>query len=467
MIGTPYIPETITVHLGRPDDSAENVTVSFPDYIKNVASSEIYPTWPENAIRANIYAQISYALNRVYTEWYRSRGYNFDITNSTAFDQSFVRGRDIFENISRIVDEIFDEYIRRQGNIEPLFAAFCDGEEVQCDGLSQWGTVSLAEQGYIPYNILTYYYGDDIDIVQDAPIQSITESYPGTALRIGSSGDEVREIQIKLNRISKDYPLIPKIAEPDGVFGVYTEEAVKQFQKTFNLAQDGVVGKATWYRIQYIFAAVTRLAALDSEGIRVADIPKQFVGDVNEGDSGNQVVAPQYYLNFISVYNQAIPRIAIDGVFGSGTRAAVEAFQREYGLDVTGVIDRTTWERLTEVYLGIIGSNPPTFLAQEYVPYPGRTLKEGDSGDAVRLVQERLLYLSGVYPGIPRVEVTGYFGPETEAAVLGFQTEFGFPAKGIVGPLSWNEIERIYLGTLNGEMKTEGQNPGYAVGEGA
>lgn len=466
MIGTPYIPETITVHLGRPDDNAENVTVSFPDYIKNVASSEIFPTWPENAIRANIYAQISFALNRVYTEWYRSRDYDFDITNSTAFDQSFVRGRDIFENISRIVDEIFDEYIRRQGNIEPLFAAFCDGEEVQCDGLEQWGTVSLAEQGYVPYNILTYYYGDNIDIVMDAPIQNITESYPGTALRLGSSGDDVREIQIKLNRISKDYPLIPKIAEPNGVFGIYTEEAVRQFQNTFNLAQDGIVGKATWYRIQYIFAAVTRLAELDSEGIRIADIPKQFVGDINEGDRGNQVVPAQYYLSFISTYNSAIPRVTIDGIFGNGTRQAVEAFQREYGLDVTGVIDRTTWDRLTQVYLGIIGDNPPQYLAQEYIPYPGRTLGEGASGDAVRVLQERLLYLSDIFPNIPRVDVTGYFGPETEAAVLGFQTEFGLPQKGIVGPLSWNEIESRYLNTLNGEMKTEGQNPGYVVGEG-
>lgn len=464
MIGTPYIPETITVHLGRPDADAENVTVSFPDYIKNVASSEIYPTWPENAIRANIYAQISFALNRVYTEWYRSRGYDFDITNSTAFDQSYVKGRDIFENISRIVDEIFDEYIRRQGNIEPLFAAFCDGEEVQCDGLSQWGSVSLAEQGYVPYNILTYYYGDDIDIVMDAPIQNITESYSGVALRLGSSGGDVRELQIKLNRISKDYPLIPKISDPDGRFGVETEEAVRQFQKTFNLEQDGIVGKATWYRIQYIFAAVTRLAELDSEGLRIADIPKQFVTDIREGDSGDEVIAPQYYLSFISAYNSAIPRVAVDGVFGSATRQAVEAFQREYGLDVTGIIDKTTWDRLTEVYLGIIGENPPQYLAQEYVPYPGRTLKEGDSGEAVRLIQERLLYLSGAYPNIPAIDVSGYFGPETEEAVLGFQREFGLPQKGIVGPVSWNEIERVYLSTINGEQKTEGQNPGYVVG---
>ena len=202
MNGTPVIPETITVHLGTPSSSAENVTVSFADYIKNVASSEIYPTWPENAIRANIYAQISYALNRVYTEWYRARGYDFDITNSTAYDQSFVKGRNIFENISEIVDEIFNDYIRRQGFVEPLFATYCDGVEVSCDGLSQWGSVTLAEEGVIPYDILRNYYGDDIDLVFDAPVVNVIESYPGTPLRVGSSGDDVRRIQNQLNRIS-------------------------------------------------------------------------------------------------------------------------------------------------------------------------------------------------------------------------------------------------------------------------
>ncbi len=289
MIGRPYIPETITVHLGAPDSSAANVTVSFPDYIKNVASSEIYPTWPESALRANIYAQISYALNRIYTEWYRSRGYDFDITNSTAYDQSFVQGRDIFENISRIVDEIFNDYIRRQGNVEPLFAAFCDGREVQCDGLSQWGSVELAQQGLVPYDILTNYYGDDIEIVNDAPIQNITESYPGTLLRLGSSGGDVRTIQVQLNRISTDYPLIPKISVTNGVFGEETEDAVRAFQRTFNLAQDGIIGKATWYKIKYIFVAVTSLAELNSEGISIAELSQQFVSDIRPGNVGDPV----------------------------------------------------------------------------------------------------------------------------------------------------------------------------------
>ena len=177
--GEPYIPETITVHLGSPDSNAPNVTVDFPTYVKNVASSEIYPTWPENSLRANIYVIVSFALNRIYTEWYRSRGYDFDITSSTQFDQKFINGREIFENISRLVDELFNDYVRRQGSIEPLFTAFCNGTTVTCGGLSQWGTVGLAQDGLTPYEILQYYYGDDIDIVRNAPVRSASPLIPG------------------------------------------------------------------------------------------------------------------------------------------------------------------------------------------------------------------------------------------------------------------------------------------------
>ena len=195
---TPYIPETITVHTGPANQWAENVTVSFPDYIKNVASSEVYPTWGEAALRANILAQISFALNRVYTEYYRSRGYDFDITSSTATDQKFIKGRSTFENIDRLVDELFDSYIRRQGTVEPLSARFCNGTTVTCEGLSQWGSEELAQQGYNSIEILRRYYGDDIEIVTDAPIRGIETSYPGTPLRRGSSGDYVTVLQVWL-----------------------------------------------------------------------------------------------------------------------------------------------------------------------------------------------------------------------------------------------------------------------------
>ncbi|MEG2597769.1 MAG: spore cortex-lytic protein, partial [Oscillospiraceae bacterium] len=208
----PSIPEYITVHLGAPNDrNARNIQVPFDYYIKNVASSEIYPTWPENAIRANVYAQISYALNRVYTEFYRSKGYDFDITNSTQYDQSFVEGRDIFQNISEIVDDIFNDYVVKQGSVEPYFTQYCNGTTVTCEGLSQWGTVKLAKEGLTPYEILQRYYGDDVDIIFNAPIAANIPSYPGIPLKRGSVGEEVRTIQRQLNRIGKNYPSISSI----------------------------------------------------------------------------------------------------------------------------------------------------------------------------------------------------------------------------------------------------------------
>ena len=242
----PYIPETITVHLGEPDQQAENVTVPFVDYIKNVASSEIYPTWPESALRANILAQISFALNRVYTEYYPSRGYSFNITNSTAIDQSFINGRNYFDTVSLIVDEIFNNYVVRQGSVEPLFTQFCNGTSVTCQGLSQWGTVELANRGFTPYEMLQYYYGDDINIVRNAAVEPFIGSYPGTPFGFGSSGNEVRTIQTELNRISDNYPAIPKIIPTNGFYRESTAEAVRVFQGVFGRPQSGIVIKATW-----------------------------------------------------------------------------------------------------------------------------------------------------------------------------------------------------------------------------
>lgn len=205
----PYIPQRITVHLGAPSSDAANVTVNFVDYVKNVASSEIYPTWEEAALRANILAIVSFALNRVYTEFYRSRGYSFDITNSTAYDQFFVNGRSYFTNVARLVDELFDDYLRRPGFVEPLAAKFCNGTTVTCEGLSQWGSQNLARQGYDTVRILRSYYGN-VEIVNNAPIRGITTSYPGTPLRLGNTGPSVVIVQVELNRISQNYPPSPK-----------------------------------------------------------------------------------------------------------------------------------------------------------------------------------------------------------------------------------------------------------------
>lgn len=460
----PFIPETITVHLGTPDSNAENVTLPFDEYITNVASSEIYPTWPESAIRANIYAQISFALNRIYTEYYRSRGYDFDITNSTAFDQSFIKGRDYFENVGRIVSEIFDSYIVRQGSVEPLFTAYCDGKEVNCEGLSQWGTVSLANQGYTPYEILQYYYGNDINIINDVPVQVPNSSLPPRPLRLGSGGDEVRTVQLRLNRISDNYPAIPKIALPDGVFSFDTEDAVKSFQETFSLEPDGIVGKATWYKILFVYNAVKRLNELNSEGITLSEVTKQYAGESKLGDSGSAIKNIQYFLNYLSEFYSEIPQVEIDGIYGPFTENAVKAFQRFFELPITGTVDLSTYDTLYRTYLGFIESIPFRYLDGEIYPYPGIPLRIGSESEVVRLLQEYLNYISQFFGQIPSVSPTGYFGERTEEAVIAFQRLNGINPSGTVASETWNAITSLYEDLFLGNRLNEGQYPGYNVG---
>lgn len=349
---TPFIPQQITVHLGPPGADAENVTVSFVDYVKNVASSEIYPTWEESALRANILAIVSFALNRVYTEFYRSRGYDFDITSSTAYDQYFVKGRSFFDNVSRIVDELFNDYLRRPGFVEPLAAKFCNGTTVTCEGLSQWGSQNLALQGLNSTQILKNYYGN-VEIVNNAPIRGITSSYPGYPLRRGTTGPSVVVIQTELNRISQNYPAIPKVPNVDGIFGVRTENAVRKFQEVFNLTPDGVVGPATWYALIRLYTAVTSLSELRSLGQKFYVNSWALNNPIRQGDTGVRVEHLQYMLSVLAAYIQQIPPLAIDGIFGPRTRDAVLAAQRLFGLPETGVVDSETWDEIYDQYSGI------------------------------------------------------------------------------------------------------------------
>ncbi|MDE5716880.1 MAG: peptidoglycan-binding protein, partial [Lachnospiraceae bacterium] len=382
------IPNPITVHLGTPDSAASNVQVSFPDYVKNVASSEIYPTWPENALRANIYAIITFALNRVYTEWYRAKGYYFDITNSTAYDQYFVYGRPVYDSISRIVDEIFNEYVRRQGQEAPYFTSFCNGTTVTCRGLSQWGTVTLANQGYTPIRILRYYYPDDVEIAQTNIITNMLTSYPGTPLRVGSTGLDVQTIQRYLKRIRQNYPAIPAITDVEGTFGDSTRAAVVKFQSIFGLSPDGIVGKATWYKISSLYTAVTRLAELNSEGtnLGIGTVPPAAV--LRQGARGQDVITLQYLLDIISEYYPDIPAVTQDGIFGVGTKQSVTAFQRRMGLVADGIVGPATWNALYRTYQGI-GQNVPN-------PNPNPTPDTGGSfaytvraGDTLWLLANR------------------------------------------------------------------------------
>ncbi len=364
------IPNPITVHMGTPDSMASNIQVSFPDYVKNVASSEIYPTWPEAALRANIYAIITFALNRVYTEWYRAKGYSFDITNSTAYDQYFVYGRPVYESISRIVDQIFNEYVRRQGQNAPYFTSFCNGTTANCAGLSQWGTVTLANQGYTPIRILRYYYPDDIEIAETNAVSNVVTSYPGTPLRVGSTGLDVQTIQTYLNRIRRNYPAIPVITDETGVFGDSTRAAVTKFQSIFNLATDGVVGKATWYKISNLYTAVTRLAELNSEGnsLGIGTVPPSTV--LRQGSRGQDVLTLQYLLDVIAEYYSGIPSPGQDGIFGNNTREAVIAYQRQMGLAADGIVGQDTWNSLYRTYQGISQNVPPSNPAPNPVPDP-------------------------------------------------------------------------------------------------
>lgn len=463
VIPTPYIPENITVHLGRPNQEAPNLEVPFPDYIKNVASSEIFPTWPESAIRANIYAQISFALNRVYTEWYRSQGYPFDITNSTTVDQYFVPNRDIFENISQIVDEVFNTYVRRYGNVEPLFTQYCNGTTATCEGLSQWGTVPLAEQGYTPFEILQYFYGDDIVLERNASVQPAIESYPGAPLRQGSSGEYVRMIQNRLNRISRNYPAIPKLTV-DGQFGPATASSVEAFQRIFNLTVDGIVGRATWYRIAYIYTAVKRLAEIQSEGLTVSEVSREYTEELRIGDTGEKVRLLQYFLRSVGdVYQIPIPP-ALDGIFGPLTQQSVMNYQRLSGITPDGIVNERTWNSLYAAYRGI--EDVLTEVgAPVLVPFPGVDLYPGDYGPSVRVLQEYLEAISRVYPEIPAVAPLGQYGELTEIAVRQFQQLFDLPATGITDEATWNRILSVYDDIRSAQLRQSGQFPGVDISQ--
>ena len=437
----PIVPEFITVHLGKPSAAARNVRVPFSQYIKNVASSEIYPTWPESSLRANIYAEITFALNRIYTEHYRSRGYDFDITNSTQFDQYYVEGRDIFENISRIVDDIFNDYVVKQGQIQPYFTQYC---AQNCEGLSQWGTVTLANQGYTPYRILQYYYGNDIDIIRNAPIKTNTPTYPGTPLRLGSGGEDVVEIQRQLNRIAVNYPSIPKITESTGYFEQTTQTAVKQFQKIFNLVQDGIIGKDTWYKIKQIYNGIKGLSELYSEGITISEIERKYERLLKLGTRGPSVRILQYYLQFLSFFNLKLPYVSMDGIFGQETYDAVLTFQSLYGLDVDGIVGKNTWDMIQDAYIGVLNSLPDEYRSYSSLLYPGYIITTGASGKVVEQLQTFLKTIADNNPAVPQVTVDGYYGNQTKNAVLAVQKLQGIEQNGQVGVLTWNAIVNLY-----------------------
>ncbi|MDR1687598.1 MAG: peptidoglycan-binding protein [Clostridiales bacterium] len=458
------IPMYITVHLGSPSSNASNVTVTFRNYIKNVCSNEIYATWPEAAIEANIYCQISLALNRVYTEWYRSRGYSFDITNDTGYDQYYVHGSNTFANINSIVDHVFNRFVRRTGHKEPFYTEYCDGKIAQCPGLKQWGSVYLANQGYNPLEILKYYYPDDIQIVETDNIQGIEESYPGYTLKEGTSGDYVRQMQTYLNRIRINFPTIPQISNPNGYYGADTTASVKAFQRVpeFGLSATGNVGKATWYKISYVYSGgVKRLAELTSEGevIGVGKTPPTAV--ISEGSRGTNVGRLQYLLNYIANFYPEVPFVIQDYNFGRSTTGAVKDFQKAFRLTQDGIVGPGTWRKLYTVYWELRDKvNVPTDGAGN--GYPGYNLSVGNTGDYVRKIQSCLNNISARYPAIGKLAEDGRFGNGTKNAVVAFQRIFGLTQDGIVGRQTWNKIiSECQAGTNTSAY------PGYIISQGS
>ena len=440
-VRTPVVPTEITVHIGSPEEAGKTITVPFPEYIKNVASNEIYPSWPADAIKANILAQISFALNRVYNEWYPSLGYNFDITSSPAYDQTFKEDSQFFENISQIVDDIFNNYIVKGDQVQPLFAAYCDGINTTCDGLSQWGSVELARQGLSPTEILKRYYGNDIRIIYNAPVSPNIPSYPGFPFRLGSAGNYVRQLKVQLNRISNNYPAIPKIEEENIFFTTDMEESVKAFQEIFDLPVTGTVDKATWYEVKYLYNAVKKVADLASEGISIEEVQFPYGETLQIGDTGPYIRPLNYLLNFLSYFDTDIPKLYLSGEeFTEDTKEVVIAFQTSNNIEADGIVDKNTWNALLTSYNQTKGLIPEEYWYYEDKLYTGIFLSLGMTGDDILNLQNFLYIICEKTHQIPGVRVNGTFDELTEESIKSIQKRYNLPENGVVGPATWQKI---------------------------
>ena len=439
----PIVPNNITVHLGSPDEAARNITIPFTDYLSNVAASELYPTWPRNALIANIYAIISFVMNRIYNEWYPSKGYNFDITSSPIYDQTFKENRATYENINDIVDEIFNNYVVKGNQIQPYFTSYCDGRVKQCDGLSQWGSVTLANQGKTPLQILQNYYGNDISIKYNAPVGDNIGAFPGYNIGLGAAGNPVLEIQRDLRRIKKNYPAIPNISNTLGIYDEETENAVKKFQEIFGLPVTGIVNKSTWYKIKYVYTSVKKLSNLYSEGISESEATFLYTDELNYGDTGIEVEYVHYFLDALAFLDNDIPRLPLNSIYNNNTITMVKAFQQKYNLPVTGIFTYSDWLVLQSAYDNILKSFPKEY--QDYVNelYPDYFLVKGMKGNDIFRLQRFLLSICKYDKSIPGVRVNGIFDDLTELSIKKIQNDYDFDINGIVGPLLWSKIVEL------------------------
>ena len=457
--------------------------------------------WPEQALRANIHCQISLALNRIYTEWYPSKGYSFNITNSTSYDQYYVHGRTVFDVMVRLTDDIFNTYIRKTGTVNPYYAEYCDGKSVTCPGLKQWGTLTLANQGRSALSILKYYYGSNIEIIRTNNIQSIPQSYPGSPLRQGSTGAAVFTLQRQLNRITKDYPFLGlltvdgivglttwtelydqfrsiqsdngtpnaypgtalrqgssgqnvrlvqfwlKIARTvysslsnvtvDGIFGSSTAAAVRRFQTYFGLTSDGVVGRTTWNKLYEVYNDIAN--RLLSPSLR----PGEYPGVLRNGSTGTAVRELQFYLYLMSAYQSSIPSVSIDGRFGAATEAAVRAYQRFAGLTVDGIVGRKTWDSLYGKASALRSSGPVVTLKR--LPYPGTPLTVGTDSSAVLYYTLLLQRIAYYYDSVASPALSSQYTQETADATASAQELLGLPATGAADAETWTSVEALSL----------------------
>lgn len=397
-------------------------------------------SWPEEALRANIIAQVSLALNRIWTEWYPSRGYSFNITGSPGYDQAYVNGRTVFAVMERLTAELFNTFVQRSGDAEPYFTEYCDGKTVTCPGMKQWGTVDRAREGMNALQILRYYYGNRVQLVTTDNIAAIPSSYPGSPLRRGSTGTNVRILQKQLSRIARDYPSFGKPAVT-GTFDEATENSVKKFQKQFSLTADGVVGRATWNKVSFIYVSVKDLAELTSEGETAEGTQSTggWPGTVlRRGSTGSSVEQVQFWLSDLAQFDSSLVRVTVDGSYGAATERAVRAFQQKQSLTADGVVGRLTFQSLYDAAQALEASGPVVRTVS--LPAPAATLRPGATGAAVLRLNRLLLFLS---QWIPEINFTASDTPdntfdlELETAVRSAQRYFGLTETGAVTAADW------------------------------
>ncbi len=437
-LARPVVPTMITVHLGKPDDTTKkNITISFIDYIKNVTCSEIYPTWHSEALKANILAIISFTLNRLYTEWYPSRGYDFDITSHYSYDQTYRENISFYDNISKLVEELFNNYIIKGNQIQPFFARYCDGKTSTCEGLLQWQTVDLANQGKNALEILRYFYGKDIYLIEDASVASNIATYPGVALKLGDVSENLRIIKRQLNRIATNYPALPKFTEIHEYFDIITENIIKNFQDIFDLPINGIIDKATWYKIKYLYTSVKKLSDIYAEGVTEEDIKLKFDAELHEGDTGQEIQALHYYLNVIAYFNPNLPSLELNSTYNKNTKKMIMAFQKEKKLEPTGILNVDTWNQIKETYQSILNNLPKEVLDYVDQIYPGRFLSLGMTGSDVKALQKMLKKANY------NVTVSGCYDSNTELIIKQIQKELKLEENGVTGPLEWRHVVSI------------------------